>query len=184
MKETMHLDQYQKGDFSPGTSMLIYAMWFLIGDPILRSRWLYFSPVKVLVLRFFGARIGRNVRIKPGVQVKFPWKLVIHDNVWIGENAWLDNIDFITIESNVCISQGAYLCTGNHDWSQKSFDLIYAPVKICSGAWIAARAIVGPGVEVGNSAILTMGSVAAKSLEPGFIYSGIPACRVRQRFIH
>jgi len=68
-----------------------------------------------MILRWFGAKIGQGVRIKTGVRVKFPWRLIIQDFVWIGEDAWLDNLDLITIESHCCISQGVYLCTGNHD---------------------------------------------------------------------
>jgi putative colanic acid biosynthesis acetyltransferase WcaF len=109
--------------------------------------------------RLFGAKIGQGVRIKPGVRVKFPWRLIVGDYVWIGEDAWLDNIAPITIESHVCLSQGVYLCTGNHNWVHPDFKLIPAPIHIQESSWIAAKSVIGPGVTVGWGAVLTLGGV-------------------------
>jgi len=148
-----------------------------------RSYLIPFSGLKVNILRWFGAEIGQGVRIKTGVRVKFPWQLVIKDFVWIGEDAWLDNLDLITIESNCCISQGVYLCTSNHDWGDRSFALSTAPIDIESGSWIAARASIAAGVRVGQSTVLGLGSVATRSLEPMTIYLGNPASAVKPRKI-
>jgi putative colanic acid biosynthesis acetyltransferase WcaF len=109
--------------------------------------------------------------------------LVIKYFVWIGEDAWLDNLDLITIESNCCISQGVYLCTSNHDWGDRSFALSTAPIDIESGSWIAARASIAAGVRVGQSTVLGLGSVATRSLEPMTIYLGNPAIAVKPRKI-
>lgn len=103
--------------------------------------------------------------------------------MWIGENAWLDNVAPITIESHVCISQDVYLCTGNHDWSHPDFKLIPAPIYIEQSSWIAARATIGPGVTVGKGAILSLGSVTGRSLQPMTIYAGNPAQPIKQRVI-
>jgi putative colanic acid biosynthesis acetyltransferase WcaF len=148
-----------------------------------RSYLIPFSGLKVNILRWFGAEIGQGVRIKTGVRVKFPWQLVIKDFVWIGEDAWLDNLDLITIESNCCISQGVYLCTSNHDWGDRSFALSTAPIDIESGSWIAARASIAAGVRVGQSTVLGLGSVATRLLEPMTIYLGNPAIAVKPRKI-
>lgn len=91
------------------------------------------SGVKVALLQAFGAKVGQRVRIKPGVRVKFPWRLTVGDHVWIGEDTWIDNLDEVTIESNVCISQGVYLCTGNHDWGHPHFALRTGPIHLESG---------------------------------------------------
>jgi putative colanic acid biosynthesis acetyltransferase WcaF len=135
-------------------------------------------------LRLFGATVGQGVRIKPGVRVKFPWRLTISNHVWIGEAAWLDNLAEIVIEDHVCISQSVYLCTGNHDWSDPTFKLRLGKIHLESGSWVAARATVGPGVTIGRGAILSLGSTASKSLEPMTIYAGNPAVPIRQRIIH
>lgn len=179
----MRLDNYTLGSYTPGAPLWKQVLWYFVGEPLVRSYWLPLSSLKVWLLRRFGAKIGDRVRIKTGVRVKFPWRLSVGDCVWIGENAWLDNLAAIEIESHVCISQDVYLCTGNHDWSHPDFQLIPAPIKIEQGSWIAARAVVGPGVTIGRGAVLTLGSVAARSLQSMTIYAGNPAQPIKQRII-
>jgi putative colanic acid biosynthesis acetyltransferase WcaF len=113
--------------------------------------------------------------------VKFPWRLSVGDFVWIGENAWLDNLAPIKIASHVCISQDVYLFTGNHDWSDLNFKLITDSIAIEQSSWIAARASICPGVTVGQGAVLSLGSVATCSLEPMTIYAGNPAKPIKKR---
>lgn len=179
----MHLDRYTVDNYTPGASFLRQAFWYAFGEPLFRSYWIPFSRVKVGLLRWFGAKVGQKVRIKPGVRVKFPWRLTIGDHVWIGEEVWLDNIAPITIESHVCISQSVYLCTGNHDWSDPTFSLIPAPIFIQRDSWLAAKSIVGPGVTIGQGAILCLGSVASSSLDAMSIYRGNPAQLLKKRTI-
>jgi putative colanic acid biosynthesis acetyltransferase WcaF len=179
----MHLDHYTLGSYTPGASFGKQLLWYFLGDPLVRSYWFPFSAFKVWILGRFGAEIGQQVRIKPGVRVKFPWRLKIGNFVWIGENVWLDNLAPITLESHVCLSQGVYLCTGNHDWSHPEFKLMPAPIHIEQGSWIAARAVIGPGVTVGQGAVLGLGSIAGRSLQPMTIYIGNPAQPIKQRVI-
>ena len=178
----VRLDQYTlPPSYSPGAPLLKQMLWYFIGQPLFQAYWLPLSGVKVALLRVFGATIGQGVRIKPGVRVKFPWRLEVGDHVWIGEDAWIDNLDGVTIESHVCISQGVYLCTGNHDWSHPHFSLRVAPIHLKTGSWVAAKAVVGPGVTLGEGAILSLGSVAGRSLEPMMIYAGNPAEAIKPR---
>lgn len=179
----MRLDCYTLGSYTPGAPFWKQALWYFVGSPLLHSFWVPSSAVKVWILRCFGAKIGQGVNIKPGVRVKFPWKLTVSDFVWIGENTWLDNIAPIAIESHVCLSQDVYLCTGNHDWSDPDFKLIPSPIYIEQGSWIAARAVIGAGVRVGRGAVLGLGSVAGRSLQPMTIYLGNPAQPIKQRII-
>lgn len=179
----MRLDRYTTGDYTPGASLWKQMLWFFVGDPLVQSRLLPFSNFKIFVLRGFGATIGEGVRLKPGIKIKFPWRLSIGNYCWIGEDAWLDNVAAIALEDNVCLSQGVYLCTGNHDWSAVNFRLVSTSIHIESGSWIAARAAVGPGVTVGQGAVLCLGSVAGTSLEPMTIYAGNPAVAIKKRVI-
>jgi putative colanic acid biosynthesis acetyltransferase WcaF len=179
----MRLDNYTVGSYSPGAPLWKQILWYYLGAPILRSRWLPISRIKCLVLNCFGAKLGAGVRIKPGVNMKFPWRLVIGDYVWLGENCWIDSVAMVTIGSHVCISQDVYLCTGNHDWTDPSFQLLDQPICLKDGCWLAARSIVGPGVTVGRGAVLGLGAVAGRSLEPMTIYAGNPAQAVKQRVI-
>jgi putative colanic acid biosynthesis acetyltransferase WcaF len=136
-----------------------------------------------LILRVFGAHIGRRVLIKPGARVKFPWRLEIGDDSWIGEDAWIDNLALVQIGTNCCISQGVYICTGSHDWATPTFELVVKPVKIDSCAWLASRSVIGPGVTVGEGAVLSLGSIATSDLAPWVIYQGVPAKPVKQRCV-
>ena len=105
------------------------------------------------------------------------------NDVWLGENAWIDNLDEVIIGNNVCISQGALLLTGNHDYTLSTFDYRNAPIIIEDGAWIGAKTVVCPGIKVKSHAILTVGSTATKNMEAYGIYQGNPALKIRTRNI-
>jgi putative colanic acid biosynthesis acetyltransferase WcaF len=119
--------------------------------------------------------------MKTGVKIKFPWRLTIGNHVWIGEDTWIDNLANVTIENHVCLSQGVYLCTGNHNWNHPNFQLIPAPIYIQEGSWIAAKSVIGPGVTIGKGAVLALGSVTGRSLEANIVYSGNPAEPIKKR---
>lgn len=164
-----------------GRSTLVEALWLLLAAPLLASHVMISSGVRTMLLRLFGAKIGRNVYFKPGLRVKFPWYLSIGDHCWIGEDVWIDNLAPVSIDSHVCVSQGVYLCTGNHDWSARNMRLFRRPIHLQSGCWAGARSVISPGVTVGEGAILSVGSVATRDLDPWGIYAGNPAVLVRER---
>lgn len=178
----MRLDQYNN-NYDRGGAFWKQLIWYYLGFSLVKSYFLPFSILKVWILRLFGAKIGQGVRIKPGVRIKYPWFLTVGDFVWIGEDVWIDNLALVTIESNVCISQGVYLCTGNHDWSNTEFTLRLGEIYLEEGSWIAAKSVVAPGVRVGKGSILSLGSVAVKSLDSMTIYSGNPAVAIKKRFL-
>jgi putative colanic acid biosynthesis acetyltransferase WcaF len=115
--------------------------------------------------------------------VKYPWLLSIGNNSWIGEDVWIDNLVEVKIGANVCISQGAYLCTGNHDWSDKSFGLDVRPIVLEDGAWVGARSLIGPGVVIREYGIATAGSVVVRSIPAYEIHSGNPAALAKRRVL-
>ena len=129
----------------------------------------------------FGASIGRGVVIKPNVNIKYPWRLSIGDYSWIGENVWIDNLANVHIGNNCCISQGAMLLCGNHDYKKETFDLKTGEIRIEDGAWVGARCTVCPGVNIGENAVLSVGSVTSKNLESNGIYQGNLAILKRNR---
>jgi putative colanic acid biosynthesis acetyltransferase WcaF len=176
------LRTYDSAWFDRGRSKLVEILWLVLDAVFVRSR----VPGYVhrrLILRAFGARIGKRVLIKPGVRIKFPWHLKIGDDSWIGEEAWIDNLAPVQIGANCCISQGVYICTGSHDWGRATFDLLVKPVKIEDGAWIASQSAIGPGVVVGEGAVLSLGSVATSDLAPWYVYQGVPALVQQRRVI-
>ena len=134
-----------------------------------------------MIMRLFGANIGQGVVARHGIKVKYPWHLSIGNDCWIGEDCWFDNLAPIWVGNDVCLSQGVYLCTGNHDWSSSGFGLIVKGITLRDGSWLGAKCVIGPGVEIGECAIAGMGSVVTKNIPPFEIHSGNPAVFVRLR---
>ena len=181
--EKVNLASFTTGNFDKGAGGMKQALWFFVSAMFVRASWNPFMGIKIFLLRAFGAKIGRGLVIKNNVTVKFPWKLTLGDNCWLGEHCWIDNLDYVVIGNNVCISQGAMLLTGNHDYTVTSMPYRNAPISVEDGAWIGAQATVWPGVTVHTQAILTVGSVATKDLSENGIYQGNPAVCIRKRII-
>ncbi|MDF5689756.1 WcaF family extracellular polysaccharide biosynthesis acetyltransferase [Aquirufa aurantiipilula] len=172
------------GEGSPGISAKVkYLLWLLFSNVFFLTNIPYPNNFKVGILKIFGASIGKHVVIKPWVKIKFPWKLVLGDYVWLGEEAWIDNISEIKIGNHVCISQGALLLTGNHDYKKSSFDLISKGIVVEDGVWVGAKATVSGGVVLGSHSVLTVGSFTSKDLAPYTINQGNPAQVVKHREI-
>ncbi|WP_284735828.1 WcaF family extracellular polysaccharide biosynthesis acetyltransferase [Dongia deserti] len=176
----MRLDGYTATGFDRGGPLWLEAIWQLTQLLLLRSP-LSCNALRIAALRLFGARIGMGVKIKPGVRVKFPWRLRIGDHCWVGEDVWFDNLEEICLGDHCCVSQAVYLCTGSHDWRKLGFDLKVQPIVLEGEVWLAARSAVGPGVKAGRGAVLTLGSIATSDLLPGYIYQGVPAVPVKLR---
>jgi putative colanic acid biosynthesis acetyltransferase WcaF len=178
----MKLANYSNADFDRGRSRAIEILWRMF-EGVLFNSWLPGSAWRVRILRLFGASIGRGVVIKPHVRVKFPWKLKIGDHSWIGESVWIDNLAEVSIGSNCCISQGAYLCTGSHRWDKATFDLETRPIVIEDQCWVGAMAKVAPGVRMEEGAVLAMGSLTTSNLDAWQIFNGAPAAGLKKREI-
>ncbi len=174
------LSTYNNSWYQPGGLFKRWT-WYLVNELFFRNPLNISSALKVFWLRLFGAKIGKGVKIKPHVNIKYPWKLTIGNHCWLGEGIWIDNLDQVTIEDHVCISQGAFLICGNHDYTATGFDLIIAPILLESGSWVGAKSIVGPGVTIGSHAVLSLGSVASQDLEAYGIYRGNPAEKIKTR---
>ncbi len=177
----MRLDLYNNSWYNPGGGIIKRLLWFFCNAVFLQCRWNPSSTLKIAILRFFGAKIGKGVTIKPSVNVKYPWFLEIGDHVWIGEEVWIDNLTKVKIGNNCCLSQGAMLLTGSHNYKQETFDLIVKNIILEESVWIGAKAIVCPGVICFKDSVLSVASVATQNLEPGMIYQGNPAVIKRKR---
>jgi putative colanic acid biosynthesis acetyltransferase WcaF len=176
------LSTFNNDWYQPGGSAFQRLVWYFVNALFFISPLNPISGLKVWLLRAFGAKVGQGVIIKPGVNIKYPWRLDIGDHVWIGERVWIDNLADVRIEAHVCLSQGAMLLTGNHDYRRSSFDLMIGEITLRQGCWIGAKTVVCPGVEVGAHAVLSVGSIANRNLAPDQIYRGNPAEVVRGRW--
>jgi putative colanic acid biosynthesis acetyltransferase WcaF len=177
------LGQYDNRGYVPGAGLVRRIVWYLTNATVFCSWVIPLSGLKGWLLRIFGARIGSGVVIKPRVNIKYPWHLTVGDDVWIGEGVWIDDLAAVTLGNNVCISQDAYLLTGNHDYKDPRFGLLTGEITISDGAWVGARAVVCPGVRMGEHSILTAGSVLGRDAQPWGIYRGNPAELVRKRVL-
>ena len=179
----VHLSAFRNEWYRPGRSPLVRMAWFFCGLPVLRLAILPSSSIRRCLLRLFGARVGTGVVIKPGVRVKYPWLLEVGNHCWLGEDCWIDNLAPVKVGSDVCISQGAYLCTGNHDWSDPAFGLVVRPISIEDGAWVGAKAILGPGTAIGECAVVAAGSMVSGRVPAFEIHGGNPAVFLKRRTI-
>lgn len=157
--------------------------WYYINIIFFKSSFFPFNFLKIFLLQLFGCTVGKGVIIKPNINIKYPWKLKLGNHVWIGEMVWIDNLENVTIGNNVCISQGAMLICGSHNYKNQSFDLITKEIIIKDGVWIGAKSIILQGVIAESHAILSAGSVISKNLEKFSIYKGNPALKVSSRAI-
>ena len=176
------LSSFNNSWYKPGNPVK-RGLWYVCNILFFTNRWFPFSSAKKGILKLFGAKIGKGVVIKPHVNIKYPWLLEIGDYTWIGERVWIDNLARVKIGSNCCISQGAMLLCGNHNYKKSTFDLITKPIVLEDGAWVGAMCVVCPGVTIGSHALLTVQSVATETLEPYSLYKGNPAVKVRSRVI-
>ena len=160
-KHTLHVNVVDK--FKYGLWLMLSNLFFLTNIP-------YPNSFKIFILRIMGAKVGNEVVIKPWVKIKFPWKLVIGNNVWLGESCWIDNISEVFVGNHVCISQGALLLTGNHDYTKSTFDLISKPIHIEDGVWVGAKAIVVGGITLSTHSVIGLGFHAVRNTEAFKVY--------------
>lgn len=177
------LSKYNNSWYNPGRSFIVCALWYITNILVIKNSLNPFSYFKILTLRFFGAKIGKGVVIKPSVNIKYPWKLAIGNYSWIGENVWIDNLSEVVIGNNCCISQGAMLLCGNHDYSKETFDLFVKPIVLEDGVWIGAKAVITPGTVSRSHSMITTSSVSKGEMKEFTIYRGNPAIEIRRRNI-
>ncbi|MBU6323850.1 MAG: WcaF family extracellular polysaccharide biosynthesis acetyltransferase [Bacteroidetes bacterium] len=175
-----NLASFNNSHYKPGAGRLKMTLWYLVNALIINS-FLPFGGLRASLLRLFGARVGTGVVLKPYINIKYPWNLEIGDHCWIGEQVWIDNLDKVQIGSHVCVSQGAMLLCGNHNYRISSFDLITGPITLEDGVWIGAKTVVCPGIVCHSHSVLSVGSIATRNLEAYTVYAGIPATAVRKR---
>jgi putative colanic acid biosynthesis acetyltransferase WcaF len=161
--DEVRLDRFQKPKIAGYPLLPIRVVWYLLNYCILFTFIPFPSALKRILLRAFGAKVGRGVVIKPRVRIKSPWALTIGEYSWLGEDCWIDNHVSVHIGRNCCISQGAYICTGNHDYNDVAFRFLGKEVMISDGCWIGAKVNVSPGTRLETMAVVGMG-VTVKGL--------------------
>ena len=164
-----------------GRSVFIVQLWWFCEALFFNLSPQFMYPWRRFILRLFGAKIGKNVIIRPTVKVTYPWKLIIGNNSWIGDGVVLYCLGEIEIGSDTVISQKTYLCTGSHDFKKKNFPIYAKKIVIKNECWLATDVYVGPGVTIGKGTIIGARSSVYKNLPSGKICIGNPAKIVNKR---
>nr|WP_041311431.1 acetyltransferase [Mycobacterium sp. JS623] len=160
------LRNFSGAGYDKGRPAVIQVLW-MMASHWLTMHWWCPNSLRIIVLRFFGAKIGKGVLIRYNVKIHWPWKLQIGDHSWLGEECWILNLENVTIGSNTCISQQALICTGSHDRQSASFEFDNAPIEIGDSVWIATRATVLRGVSVADGATIGACALVTKDVPAG-----------------
>jgi acetyltransferase-like isoleucine patch superfamily enzyme/glycosyltransferase involved in cell wall biosynthesis len=159
------------------------TLWMLTEATLFRCSFHNWYAWRRLVLRAFGAKLGRNVSIRPSVHIEMPWNLIAGNDVVIGDHARIYSLGTVTIGHNTVISQYAHLCAGTHDYTTRHFTLLCLPITIGEEVWIAADAFVGPGVTVGPGTVVGARASVFTDLPPSIIAVGNPAKPIKERML-
>lgn len=133
------------------------------------------------LLRLFGARLGKSVHPYPTARVWAPWNLEMGDHSCLSEEVDCYCVDIIRIGAYSTVSQYSFLCTASHDYRQANMPLVTAPITIGDRVWITADVFVGPGVTIGDGAVITARSSVFDDIPAWAVARGSPAAPVKSR---
>ncbi|MGN8844466.1 putative colanic acid biosynthesis acetyltransferase [Niallia sp. HCP3S3_B10] len=179
----VELKKYDQSWYSRGRSNLVVLIWWIVQGSLFRFSIHNMYSWRNFLLRLFGAKIGKNVQIRSTAKFTYPWKVIVGDYTWIGDNVKLYSLDNIVIGSNCIISQESYLCTGSHNISDPYFGLVTKPIIIKDGAWVASDVFVYPGVTINEHAVIAARSTVTKDVPDNMVYAGNPAKFCKKRNI-
>lgn len=161
---------------------LYKALWIIVWNifvrPFPRAS---ASKFEAMLLRLFGAKIGKDCDIYSSAKILVPYNLVIGNNVTLADRLLIQNTAMVEIKSNTIISQGTYICAGTHNIYSKNFDTIRKPITIGENVWVAAECFVGPGVNIGEGAVVGARAAVFKNVDPWTIVGGNPAKFIKKR---
>jgi putative colanic acid biosynthesis acetyltransferase WcaF len=164
-----------------GRSAFVVQLWWITESLLFRTSPQVMYGWRRMLLRMFGAKIGKGVILRPSVRITYPWKVSVGDYSWVGDDVVLYSLGEIKIGNDVVISQKSYLCTGNHNYTSFDFKIFSTPIYIEDEAWLATDVFIGPGVTVGKGAVVGARSSVFKSIEGGLVYAGNPLGVIKKR---
>jgi putative colanic acid biosynthesis acetyltransferase WcaF len=164
-----------------GKSKWTVQLWWITYALFFKPSPQIFYGWRRFLLRSFGAKVGKNVILRPSLQVTYPWKVSIGDNSWIGDDVVLYSLGEIEIGSNTVISQRSYICTGSHDYSSESFDIYSKKITIGNKCWLATDVYVAPSITIGDFTVVGARSSVFSDLPPNKVCVGSPAKPIKDR---
>ena len=184
-----HIDNAGELDLSKYQNEALFAdklrrfLWSIVQSTLFR-----FSPQRAFawrrfLLRLFGARVEATSYIYPTTSIRDPRMLSVGKHTAIGPGVEVYSVDRITLGDHCTVSMQAFLCTGSHDITHPQMRLTHSPIILENGSWICARAFVGPGVRIGEGAVVGACAVVSKDVEPWTVVVGNPAVVKKHRRI-
>jgi putative colanic acid biosynthesis acetyltransferase WcaF len=180
----IRLDLYNQESFSRGRSNVVVLLWWFVQGTIFRFSLHQMYSWRSMLLRLFGAKIGKKVKVRPSAKFTYPWKVAIDDFSWVGDFVEFYSLDTITVGKHCVISQNSYLCTGSHDLTDIHFGLLTKPILIKDGVWVASDVFVYPGVILEEMSVVAARSTVTNNVPAEEIYAGTPAQYIKHRFLH
>lgn len=142
-----------------------------------------FNRWRLFLLRAFGAKVAPESFVYGSARIWYPPHLELNKHSRIAPGVTVYSVAKVTLEDYAIVSQGTHLCSAGHDIEDAYFQTVARPITICKRAWVAAEAFIGPGVTVGEGAVLGARGCAFRDLEPWTVYVGNPARVIKRRKI-
>lgn len=166
-----------------GKSKFKVQLWWIVQATLFNWSPQFLYGWRRFLLKLFGAQIGTKVLIRPSVKITYPWKIIIGDYSWIGDDVVLYSLGNIIIGSNTVISQRSYICTGSHDFTKEQFPIFEKEIVINDQCWLATDVFVAPGITIGKGTVVGARSTVLNNLDSNSVYAGYPAKFIKQRCI-
>jgi putative colanic acid biosynthesis acetyltransferase WcaF len=182
-RQSIDLSAFDASALDRQRSRPFEVLWWLFKLVFIQSAFPWPPRLKRLILIAFGAQVGRGVNLRPGINIHFPWKLKLGENVWIGDRCTILNLEPVTMHSNSALAHEVYVAAAGHDIRSPNFSYANKPIVIHSGAWVGTRAYIGPGVTIHEHAVVAAGSVVSKDVAAWEVVAGVPAKRIAIRNI-
>jgi putative colanic acid biosynthesis acetyltransferase WcaF len=177
------LDLFRPTGLDRGRSRRIEAAWYLTKMVFFLTAFPWPARLKAALLRLFGAQVGTGLVMRPRVNIHFPWKLTLGDHVWIGEGCTILNLEPISIADHSALAHEVYLAAGGHDIGDPTLSYRNRPIVIETGCWVATRAMIGPGVTIGENSVVGAGAIVMKSVPPNSVMGSAVSKRLSDRVI-
>jgi len=164
-----------------GRNAIVVQLWWFVQSLFFKNSPQFLYGFRRFLLRLFGAKIGKKVIIRPTVRITYPWKIIIGDYSWIGDDVVLYSLGEIEIGKNVVISQKSYLCAASHNYLRSDFPIFAKKITIKDECWLATDVYVAPGITIHKGTVVGSRSSVYKDLPENKICIGNPAKVIRER---